>query len=336
MASITPCMCQVLSSEHGSFEPLPDILTSRVAVLYRAGILDQCSKLVKISVRPHKFLSASGGRTGIIWNTVLDSTSIWLIDRHLLAMQNSSPDILKFCWTWSAHQLNSTHTRFHSMNHVPNVLTSSVARKCAHTFIMSSIAIILPFYELQRSKTLRELTKIQINQGFPISYCFYAVVPDSRCKMWLSFLMVEKSRTNLGPSWQSTSCIVKGTSGGPRHCIWTPDCPLKLYWTWLQKLTASTGIWIVHLGPPDIPLTACIQLDFQSKAITFPVNYHPSFTAQWISKRHFYCRFCAMFKWFVINACVDRRMMKPILLPLLFCSGHNTITYSVLNSLCFS
>ena len=22
---------------------------------------------------------------------------------------------------------------------------------------------------------------------------------------------------------------LKGTSGGPRHCIWTPDCPLKLY-----------------------------------------------------------------------------------------------------------
>ncbi len=24
------------------------------------------------------------------------------------------------------------------------------------------------------------------------------------------------------------SCI-KGTSGEPRHCIWTPDCPLKLF-----------------------------------------------------------------------------------------------------------
>ncbi len=56
----------------------------------------------------------------------------------------------------------------------------------------------------------------------------------------------------------------KGTSWGHRHCIRTPGCPLKLSCymyrfkgipsTWFQKLNASTGIGIVHLGPPDIPL----------------------------------------------------------------------------------
>ncbi len=71
----------------------------------------------------------------------------------------------------------------------------------------------------------------------------------------------------------------KGASGGPRHCIRTPDCPLKLSCypalnptksisnllgakplkgipsTQLQKLYASIGIGIVHFRPPDVPLT---------------------------------------------------------------------------------
>ncbi len=57
----------------------------------------------------------------------------------------------------------------------------------------------------------------------------------------------------------------KGASGGPRHCIWTPDCPLKylvtlmyrfkgIPSTWLQKLYVSIGIGIVHFRSPDVPL----------------------------------------------------------------------------------
>ncbi len=32
---------------------------------------------------------------------------------------------------------------------------------------------------------------------------------------------------NMHKLSKMTPCI-KGASGGPRHCIWTPDCPLKL------------------------------------------------------------------------------------------------------------
>ena len=63
-----------------------------------------------------------------------------------------------------------------------------------------------------------------------------------------------------------------------RHCIWTPDCPLKLSCyralnptkrihtvkhrymfkgipsTWLQKFYVSISIGIVHFRPPDVPL----------------------------------------------------------------------------------
>ncbi len=54
--------------------------------------------------------------------------------------------------------------------------------------------------------------------------------------------------------------IFKGTSGGPRHCIWTSDGPLELpYCHALYPpkgiyIKASTGIGIVHLGPTNVPL----------------------------------------------------------------------------------
>ncbi len=37
--------------------------------------------------------------------------------------------------------------------------------------------------------------------------------------------------------------LLKGTSGGPRHCIWTPDCPLKL--SCYLALDPPKGIHIV-------------------------------------------------------------------------------------------
>ena len=44
--------------------------------------------------------------------------------------------------------------------------------------------------------------------------------------------------------------------------------------TWLQKLNASTGIGIVHLGPPDIPLKSfliCILVIY-TNIIQFKIN----------------------------------------------------------------
>ncbi len=42
-----------------------------------------------------------------------------------------------------------------------------------------------------------------------------------------------------------TLCGFKGTSGGLRHCIWTPDCPLKF--SCYLALDRPTGIHIVIL-----------------------------------------------------------------------------------------
>ncbi len=39
------------------------------------------------------------------------------------------------------------------------------------------------------------------------------------------------------------------------YILWKADRLKGILSTWLQKLNASTGIEIVHLGPPDIPLT---------------------------------------------------------------------------------
>ncbi len=60
------------------------------------------------------------------------------------------------------------------------------------------------------------------------------------------------------------SCVLlkvhfKGTSGGPRHCIWTPDCSLKRSSLQFKahdfrNCILLTGSGIVHLGPPVVPL----------------------------------------------------------------------------------
>ncbi len=87
---------------------------------------------------------------------------------------------------------------------------------------------------------------------------------------------------------------IKGTSWGPRHCIWTPNCPLKLshypaldpiikgymlvitknltplvrsVWLFYNRIvfqkfeyskseffSQSAGVGIVHFRPPDVPL----------------------------------------------------------------------------------
>ncbi len=60
------------------------------------------------------------------------------------------------------------------------------------------------------------VTKIQMFPNFVLQYWTSAAWITT----WHSLLQRSRPRCNLP--------CVKGTSGGPRHCIWTPDCPLKL------------------------------------------------------------------------------------------------------------
>ncbi len=67
----------------------------------------------------------------------------------------------------------------------------------------------------------------------------------------------------------------KGTSGGPRHCIWGPDCPLRL--SRYLALDRPTGIYIVK----GLRLLDTYGLEISQKSGVFGVfNKHMSSSLQ--------------------------------------------------------
>ncbi len=104
-----------------------------------------------------------------------------------------------------------------------------------HSFSSCSLLLLLLSLRLESSwQSFHDMTWLILDLGtqyFNIWETFHA-----HCRECIL-------RGITSASIREINSHLKGTSGGPRHCIWTPDCPLKLYC--YLALDTPQGIHIV-------------------------------------------------------------------------------------------